>query len=63
VRQIAILTQPAMPEASARLLDILGVPNDTESRNFAALRTPIKPGRVLPAPAPVFPRYVEPTAA
>jgi methionyl-tRNA synthetase len=63
VRQIAILTQPAMPEASARLLDILGVPNDTESRNFAALRTRIKPGMVLPAPAPVFPRYVEPTAA
>jgi methionyl-tRNA synthetase len=52
-----------MPEASARLLDILGVPNDTESRNFAALRTRIKPGMVLPAPAPVFPRYVEPTAA
>jgi methionyl-tRNA synthetase len=63
VRQIAILAQPAMPEAAAKLLDILGIPADAESRNFAALRTRIKPGTVLPAPAPVFPRYIEPTAA
>jgi len=63
VRQIAILAQPAMPEASAKLLDILGIPDDIGSRNFAALATRIKPGTVLPAPAPVFPRYIEPTAA
>ncbi len=63
VRQIAILAQPAMPQASARLLDILGIPNDIQSRNFAALSMRIKPGTVLPAPAPVFPRYIEPTAA
>jgi methionyl-tRNA synthetase len=63
VRQIAILTQPAMPEASAKLLDILGIPDEVESRNFAALGTRIKPGTVLPAPAPVFPRYIEPSAA
>ena len=29
----------------------------------AGRRTRIKPGTVLPAPAPVFPRYIEPTAA
>jgi methionyl-tRNA synthetase len=63
VRQIAILAQPAMPQASARLLDILGIPDALEARNFAALGTRIKPGTVLPAPAPVFPRYIEPTAA
>ncbi len=63
VRQIAILAQPAMPEASARLLDILGIPAEFEFRNFAALDRRIKPGSVLPAPAPVFPRYIEPTAA
>jgi len=63
VRQIAILVQPAMPEAAARLLDILGIPNDVESRNFAALNVRIRPGTVLPPPAPVFPRYIEPTAA
>lgn len=63
VRQIAILAQPVMPEASAKLLDILGVPNEIGLRNFSALGTRIKPGTVLPAPAPVFPRYIEPTAA
>ncbi|MFZ0810988.1 MAG: methionine--tRNA ligase [Bradyrhizobium sp.] len=62
VRQIAILAQPAMPQASHKLLDILGIPDDVNSRNFAALSRRIKPGVVLPAPAPVFPRYIEPTA-
>ena len=60
VRQIAILAQPAMPEGAAKLLGILGIPED--ARDFAALATRIKPGTVLPAPAPVFPRYIEPTA-
>ncbi|MGH6738512.1 MAG: methionine--tRNA ligase, partial [Bradyrhizobium sp.] len=63
VRQIAILAQAAMPEASARLLDILGVPDEDSSRDFAALGVRIKPGTSLPPPAPVFPRYIEPTAA
>jgi methionyl-tRNA synthetase len=63
VRQIGILAQPAMPDAAARLLDILGIPDALQARNFAALATRIKPGTVLPAPAPVFPRYIEPTAA
>ena len=62
VRQIAILAQPAMPQASSKLLDILGIPDNVNSRNFAALSQRIKPGVVLPAPAPVFPRYIEPTA-
>jgi methionyl-tRNA synthetase len=62
VRQIAILAQFAMPAASAKMLDILGIPDDTESRNFAALGARILPGTALPAPAPVFPRYVEPAA-
>jgi methionyl-tRNA synthetase len=61
VRQIAILTQPVTPSASAKLLDSLGIPEG--ERNFAALSQRIKPGVVLPAPAPVFPRYIEPTAA
>jgi methionyl-tRNA synthetase len=63
VRQIAILAQPAMPQASGKMLDILGIPDELNSRNFAALSTRIKPGVVLPLPAPVFPRYIEPTAA
>jgi methionyl-tRNA synthetase len=63
VRQVAILAQPAMPAACAKLLDLLGISNEINSRNFAALGRRIKPGTVLPAPTPVFPRYIEPTAA
>ncbi|HEX7791228.1 MAG TPA: methionine--tRNA ligase [Afipia sp.] len=59
IRQIAILAQPAMPHACAKLLDILGVAPD--ARDFAALGTRIKGGMQLPPPAPIFPRYVEPT--
>ena len=58
VRQIAILAQPAMPEASAKLLDSLGITAD--ARNFSALGARIQPGAPLPAPVGVFPRYVEP---
>jgi methionyl-tRNA synthetase len=58
VRQVAILTQPVMPDASSKLLDSLGVPQD--ARDFAALSTRIKAGATLPPPVGVFPRYVEP---
>ena len=63
VRQIAILTQPAMPQASEKLLDSLGIPAD--ERDFAALGGGLRiaPGTQLPAPQAVFPRYIEPTAA
>jgi methionyl-tRNA synthetase len=62
VRQIAILAQPAMPESSAKLLDILGIAAD--ARDFAALggARRIEPGTQLPAPTGIFPRYVEPSA-
>jgi methionyl-tRNA synthetase len=64
IRQIAILTQPVMPAASARLLDSLGIP-EGDARQFATLggETRIAPGTMLPAPSAVFPRYIEPTAA
>jgi methionyl-tRNA synthetase len=63
VRQIAILAQPVMPESSARLLDMLGIPADL--RNFAVLggASRIKPGTQLPTPTGIFPRYIEPSAA
>src|SRR5882724_4719282 len=63
VRQVAILAQPAMPDCSARLLDILGIPAD--QRDFAGLggAARIRSGTALPAPTGIFPRYIEPTAA
>ena len=58
IRQIGILTQPFMPESSAKLLDLLGAAAD--ARDFASLATRLQPGSQLPPPAPVFPRYIEP---
>jgi methionyl-tRNA synthetase len=63
VRQIAILTQPVMPRASTKLLDALGIPEN--ARQFSTLggASRIAPGKALPAPSAVFPRYIEPSAA
>ena len=72
LRVAAILLQPAMPGAMAKLLDLLGVASG--ARNFAAIDAGdeagrfsaprrLKPGAPLPAPKAVFPRYVEPEAA
>jgi len=64
IRQVAILCQPFIPASAAKLLDILGVP--ANERSFDRLGDPgkrIASGVALPAPSPVFPRYVEPEAA
>jgi methionyl-tRNA synthetase len=63
LRQVAILCQPFIPASAGKLLDILGVPG--AERGFDRLGRPdrrIAAGATLPAPAPVFPRYVEPEA-
>lgn len=57
VRRIALMTQAFMPDASAKLLDLLAVPQD--ARSFAQFDARLSPGSALPAPQGVFPRYVE----
>jgi methionyl-tRNA synthetase len=57
LRQLAILIQPFMPGSMGKLLDQLAVPAD--ARDFAALAKPLQPGAALPAPAGIFPRFVE----
>jgi methionyl-tRNA synthetase len=63
VRQVAILAQPFTPTSAAKLLDLLAVPVD--ERSFATLGGAhrLAPAKTLPAPSPVFPRYVEPAEA
>ena len=58
-RQVAILAQPFVPAGAAKLLDVLAVPE--AARDFAHLggKGRLKAGTALPAPQPVFPRYVE----
>jgi methionyl-tRNA synthetase len=63
IRQVAILSAPFMPASAAKLLDLLAVPH--EARGFSALGDAgrIAPGVNLPAPSPVFPRYVDSEAS
>jgi methionyl-tRNA synthetase len=55
LRVIGILIQPYMPQSAAKLLDALSVGD----RSFSDLPKRLVPGTVLPAPSPIFPRYVE----
>jgi methionyl-tRNA synthetase len=61
IRRLAILVQPFVPAASARLLDQLAVAPG--ARDFAALTAaPLVPGVPLPMPEGIFPRFVEAAA-
>ena len=62
VRRVAILCQPFIPGSAEKLLDLLAV--DKDARSFAHLgeANALVSGTALPAPQPVFPRYVEPKA-
>jgi methionyl-tRNA synthetase len=64
LRQVAILCLPFMPTSAGKLLDLLGVAHGDE-RTFAKLGGSVRitAGTKLPAPTPVFPRYVEPEAS
>ena len=59
VRQVAILAQPFMPQSSSRLLDLLGVEDSKRSFDTLGEGGRLASGTDLPAPQPVFPRYVE----
>ncbi len=59
IRQLALLTQPFVPDAAGAMLDQVAV--DPAARNFAAMGEAgrLVPGTVLPKPEGVFPRFVE----
>jgi methionyl-tRNA synthetase len=63
LREVAILILPFMPASGEKLLDLLAIP--ASERQFVHLggHHRIATGAKLPAPAAVFPRYVEPAAA
>jgi len=61
LRHLGVLTQPFVPAAAADLLDQLAVPSD--ARAFASLAEAPPPGRKLPSPHGIFPRFVEAEAA
>ncbi len=57
IRMLGIYVQPVVPDGAALLLDQLSVPENC--RNFSDLEDHLEAGRDIPAPAPVFPRFVE----
>ena len=63
LRMIAIMAQPVMPASMAKLLDLLGVAEGARLFVDAERSLALTPGSPLPAPAPIFPRYVEAEAA
>ena len=63
LRQIAILAQPFVPASAEKLLDLLAVPHQERAFSFLGGKHRIAGGAKLPAPAAVFPRYVEAEAS
>ena len=63
VRQIALLSQPAMPVSASKVLDLLAQPET--ARTFASLgeKGRLVAGTQMPAPQGVFPRWIDPDAA
>jgi methionyl-tRNA synthetase len=59
IRHLAILTQPVIPDASARILDQLAVPADRRGFEHLGADCALSPGTPLPAPQGVFPRFIE----
>jgi methionyl-tRNA synthetase len=59
IRQIAILAQPFMPGSAAKLLDLLAIPAGERQFDMLGGARRIAAGTTLPAPTPVFPRYVD----
>jgi methionyl-tRNA synthetase len=62
LRQIAILALPFTPASAEKLLGFLVVPAGERNFSFLGGKHRLAAGVKLPAPAAVFPRYVEPEA-
>ncbi len=59
LRAIAILAQPFVPAAAAKLLNLLAVPEGERLTSRVGESQRLKSGTKLPKPEPIFPRYVE----
>lgn len=62
LRAVGILAQPFMPNAAGSLLDQLAVAHDARQFRRIGPGSRLVAGQALPAPAAIFPRFVEPVA-
>jgi methionyl-tRNA synthetase len=63
IRRVALLCQPFIPASASKLLDLLAVDAGSRDLAYVAGAHSLVAGTALPAPQPVFPRYVEQPAA
>jgi methionyl-tRNA synthetase len=63
LRAVGILAQPFVPEAAAKLLDLLSVPPQNRVLALVGPENRLAPATPLPQPAPIFPRYIEAEAS
>ncbi len=59
IRHLAILAQPVVPGAAARMLDQIAVAGDAREFGHLGPDHALAPGTALPKPEGVFPRYVD----
>jgi len=59
LRAVGIMTQPFIPAAAAKLLDLLGVAETDRTLELIGPGYRLGADRALPQPQPIFPRYVE----
>jgi methionyl-tRNA synthetase len=52
-----------VPEAAGKLLTLLAVPEDRRGLAQIGAAHRLASGTALPAPQPIFPRYIEPEEA
>jgi methionyl-tRNA synthetase len=63
LRAVGIMAQPFVPDAAAKLLDLLAVPEAERMLSRIEAGDRLRPGKALPGPLPIFPRYIEPEVA
>ena len=59
IRNIALILQPIMPDAMAKVLDMLKVDNDARTFEQIGANHRLATGIAIDQPQGVFPRYVE----
>lgn len=60
LRCIGIMASPFIPSSSGKLLDLLAVPADERMFADVVAGKALQSGGDIPAPQPIFPRYIEP---
>ncbi|QPC87737.1 methionine--tRNA ligase [Mesorhizobium sp. NBSH29] len=60
IRRVALQCQPFIPGSATKLLDMLAVSADARNFEHVDAAHSLVSGTPLPAPTPVFPRYVDP---